>query len=59
VLDRYGRAAANPRLVCVGYTYPTTEGWLQALGRVAASAVEGIVALPGDALAGRPAASER
>lgn len=58
VLGRYGRAATNPRLVCVGYTYPTTEGWLQALGRVAKSAVDGIVALPGAASAGLPVSAE-
>lgn len=48
LLDRYGRAAANPRLICVGYSYPTTEGWIQAIGRVARVAVDGIVALPRD-----------
>ena len=52
------RAATNPRLVCVGYTYPTTEGWLQALGRVAASAVDSIVAMPREASAGLPAPTE-
>lgn len=57
-LDRSGRASTNPRLVCVGYTYPTTEGWLQAINRVAASAVDGIVALPTDAPAGLPARAE-
>ncbi|MDZ4718217.1 MAG: hypothetical protein SH847_07065 [Roseiflexaceae bacterium] len=45
ILDRYGRAHSNPRLVCVGYNYPTTEGWLQAIGRTARTAVNGIVAL--------------
>ncbi|HMQ32478.1 MAG TPA: NAD(P)/FAD-dependent oxidoreductase [Chloroflexaceae bacterium] len=58
MLDRYGRAATNPRLVCVGYTYPTTEGWLQAIGRVAASAVDGIMALPREASAKLPAPAE-
>lgn len=58
LLDRYGRAAANPRLVCVGYSYPTTEGWLQAIGRVAERAVEGIVALPREDPAWHPAASK-
>ena len=58
VLDRYGRAVTNPRLVCVGYTYPTTEGWLQAIGRVAERAVDGIAALPRDVPAGRPIESE-
>jgi cation diffusion facilitator CzcD-associated flavoprotein CzcO len=42
LLDAYGRALRAPRLVCVGYTYPTTEGWLQAIGRVARTAVEGM-----------------
>jgi cation diffusion facilitator CzcD-associated flavoprotein CzcO len=45
-LDGYWRAWRNPYLVCVGYSYPTTEGWLQAIGRVARSAVQGIAALP-------------
>jgi len=58
LLDRYGRSAANPRLVCVSYTYPSTEGWLQAIGRVAKSAVDGIVALPREASAGLPAPAE-
>jgi hypothetical protein len=42
LLDRYSRACGNPRLVCVGYRYPTTEGWLQAIGRVVRAAVTGI-----------------
>jgi cation diffusion facilitator CzcD-associated flavoprotein CzcO len=58
LLDRYARATTNPRLVCVGYTYPTTEGWLQVLGRVAASAVDGILALPRDASADLPVSAE-
>jgi len=41
-LDRRWRAVGNPQLVCVGYSYPTTGGWLQAIGRVAHEAVEGI-----------------
>jgi cation diffusion facilitator CzcD-associated flavoprotein CzcO len=28
-----GRSTRNPNLYCVGYRYPTTEGWLQAIGR--------------------------
>ena len=52
LLDRDGRSITNPRLFCVGYTYPTTEGWLQAIGRVAGRAVAGIAALPQDAAAG-------
>lgn len=58
VLDRYGRSITNPRLVCVGYTYPTTEGWLQAVGRAAERAVDGIAALPQDAPADRPVSAE-
>lgn len=46
LLDHRWRARGNPRLVCVGYTYPTTEGWLQAIGRVAQSAAAGIEELP-------------
>ena len=52
-LDRHGRTIVNPRLVCVGYSYPTTEGWLQAIGRVAGRAVDGIEALPRGVVAGR------
>lgn len=44
-LDRYWRSPGNPRLVCVGYAYPTTEGWIQSIGRVARAAVDGIVEL--------------
>lgn len=58
LLDRFGRAAAHPRLVCVGYTYPTTEGWLQAIGREAERAVKGILELPRDAPAGLPLSAE-
>jgi cation diffusion facilitator CzcD-associated flavoprotein CzcO len=58
LLDRYGRAATNPRLLCVGYTYPTTEGWLQAIDRVAKRAVKGIVALPREASTGIPVPSK-
>jgi len=43
-LDRRWRAVGNPQLVCVGYNYPTTEGWLQAIGRVAHEAAAGIAA---------------
>lgn len=53
LLDRDGRSITNPRLVCVGYSYPTTEGWLQAIGRVAGRAAAGIAALPRDVVAGR------
>jgi putative flavoprotein involved in K+ transport len=41
-VDRYWRSVRNPHLVCVGFAYPTTEGWLQAIGRVARTAAEGI-----------------
>jgi len=44
VVDRYWRARRHPTLVCIGYTYPTTEGWLQALGRVVRAAAYGIAA---------------
>jgi len=37
-LDREWRALGNPQLYCVGFWYPTTEGWLQAIGRVARTA---------------------
>ncbi|GAB4425198.1 MAG: NAD(P)/FAD-dependent oxidoreductase [Anaerolineae bacterium] len=33
VLEKW-RSTRNPRLFCIGYHYPTTEGWLQAIGRV-------------------------
>ena len=42
IVDRYWRARRHPTLVCIGYTYPTTEGWLQALGRVVRAAAHGI-----------------
>ncbi len=51
-MDPYGRATTNPRLIWVGDTYPTTEGWLQAIGRVAERAVDSILALPRDTPAG-------
>lgn len=57
VLDGYGRAQTNSRLVCVGYSYPTTEGWIQAIGRVAARAVDGIAALLRDGPGARAAAA--
>lgn len=34
------RSVRNPRLFCVGYHYPTTEGWLQAIGRVTRQVAE-------------------
>ncbi len=43
-LDAAGRSLRQPRLYCVGYTYPTTAGWLQSLGRVARRAAAAIAA---------------
>lgn len=37
-VDHRWRATRNPHLVCIGYHYPATEGWLQAIGRVVAQA---------------------
>ncbi|MDZ7706082.1 MAG: NAD(P)-binding domain-containing protein [Trueperaceae bacterium] len=37
LLDGY-RSSRNPQLFCVGYDYPNTEGWLQALPRVSRAA---------------------
>lgn len=50
VVDRYWRARRNPALVCIGYTYPTTEGWLQALGRVVRAATHGVAKQVGHTL---------
>lgn len=33
------RSTRNPHLYCIGFQYPTIEGWLQAIGRVAQQAV--------------------
>ncbi|GAB4109119.1 MAG: NAD(P)/FAD-dependent oxidoreductase [Roseiflexaceae bacterium] len=41
-VDRRWRALAARRLSCVGFRYPATEGWLQAIGRVARQAAHGI-----------------
>jgi cation diffusion facilitator CzcD-associated flavoprotein CzcO len=41
-VDAGQRSRANPRLVCLGFAYPTTEGWLQSIGRFAAAAAEGV-----------------
>lgn len=41
-VDRHWRSLRQPQLVCVGFHYPATEGWLQAIGRVAREAVAGI-----------------
>jgi cation diffusion facilitator CzcD-associated flavoprotein CzcO len=43
-LDAAGRSLRQPRLYCVGYDYPATEGWLQALGRVTRRAAAMIAA---------------
>ncbi|MFQ3633223.1 flavin-containing monooxygenase [Roseiflexus sp.] len=45
LLDRHWRSLSNPQLVCIGYTYPTTEGWLQAIGRVVRAAAQGVAAM--------------
>lgn len=42
VVDRYSRSVLHHRLSCVGFDYPNTEGWLQALGRVSTRAARGI-----------------
>jgi len=42
LVDRYWRSVVDDRLVCVGFDYPNTEGWLQALGRVSARAAAGV-----------------
>lgn len=42
LVNRHWQAINNPQLFCVGFWYPTTEGWLQAIGRVAREAVDGI-----------------
>ncbi len=39
ILDR-GRSRQNPHLFCVGFDYPNTEGWLQAIGRSARLVVD-------------------
>ncbi len=44
-VDGRWRSVVDPRLICVGFHYPATEGWLQAIGRVAQEAAEGIAAL--------------
>jgi cation diffusion facilitator CzcD-associated flavoprotein CzcO len=42
VLDSHWRSLRNPRLLCVGFRYPATAGWLQSIGRFAEQAVAGI-----------------
>lgn len=41
-LDPCWRSVANPHLICLGFAYPATEGWLQSIGRFAHDAAEGI-----------------
>ncbi len=36
---RQGRSTLNPRLFCVGFEYPATEGFLQSVGRAARQVV--------------------
>ncbi len=43
LVDTHWRARNNRHLTCIGYHYPTTEGWLQALPRVARLAAAGII----------------
>ena len=42
VVDDRWRSVAQPALSCVGFEYPNTEGWLQALGRVSKQAAAGV-----------------
>ena len=42
VVDEHWRSVRQPRLVCAGFHYPTTEGWLQSIGPVARRAAVGI-----------------
>ncbi len=39
VLDRSWRSTCNPHLLCVGFWYPSTRGWLQSIGGVVREAV--------------------
>lgn len=43
-LDSAGRSLRQERLYCIGYDYPTTEGWLQAIGRSTHRAAAAIAA---------------
>lgn len=40
------RSTRHPYLYCIGFDYPGTEGWLQAIGRVARSAVSAVAEAP-------------
>lgn len=42
LVNHQWRSVANERLFCVGFEYPTTEGWIQAISRVAGEAAAGI-----------------
>lgn len=44
VLDASNRSLRNQHLYCVGFDYPNTEGWLQAIGRVAVATADAIAA---------------
>lgn len=44
VVDDSGRSLRHPALYCVGFSYPNTEGWLQAIGRTAAHTADAIAA---------------
>lgn len=56
IIDGQWRSASNARLFCVGFEYPTTEGWIQAIPRVACEAAEGIAATL-DSLCEKPTAT--
>lgn len=42
LVNKHWQATRNPYLYCVGYHYPTTEGWLQSIGRRTKQAVRHI-----------------
>lgn len=44
VLDASNGSRSNQCLYCVGFDYPNTEGWLQAIGRVAVATADAIAA---------------
>ena len=44
LVDSTSRSLRHHALYCVGFEYPNTEGWLQAIGRVAASTADAIAA---------------
>jgi hypothetical protein len=41
-LDEHWRSVRNTQLVCLGFGYPSTEGWLQSIGRFAREAARSI-----------------